>query len=135
MKMTSNEERQKRELQCTTPSRMHPAAIFFRLILTMKETIFGLGIGLIISLKESILFFFIFAGLFLLFLIVSSFLAWLWFTFWIEDGDLRIEQGLLIRKRRFVSLNRIHKIDISANVFHRLLHLSHVQFDTAARQR
>lgn len=130
--MTSNEERQKRELQFTTPSRMHPAAIFFRFILTMKETIFGLGIGLIISLKESILFFFIFAGLFLLFLIVSSFLAWLRFTFWIEDGDLRIEQGVLIRKRRFVSLNRIHKIDISANVFHRLFHLAKVQIDTAS---
>lgn len=131
--MTSNDEFQQNKLaQFSTPSRMHPAAIFFRLFLAIKETIFGLGIGLIVTLKESVLFFFIFVALFLLFIIVSSFLSWLRFTFWIEDGDLRIEQGVFIRKRRFVSLNRIHKIDISANVVHRLFHLAKVQIDTAS---
>lgn len=131
--MTSNEkEEQNGNNLFSTPARLHPIAIFFRFFLAIKEMIFGLGLGLILTLKESVLFFFTFLGLFLFILLISSFLHWLRFTFWIEDGDLRIEQGVFIRKRRFISRNRIHKIDISANVLHRLFHLAKVQIDTAS---
>src|SRR5699024_1932498 len=65
-------------------------------------------------------------------LMVSSILSWFRFTYRVEAGELRIEQGVSIRKKRYISLNRIHKMDISANLIHRLMHLVKVQVDTAS---
>lgn len=114
------------------PQRLHPAAMYFNLIKVIKETIFGLGIGLIITLKESLFYFILFVSIFLLLLIVSSILSWIRFTYRIEDDELRIEQGIFVRKKRYISLNRIHKIDLTANVIHRVFKLVKVQVDTAS---
>lgn len=112
--------------------RLHPAAIIFNFFFALKEMIFGLGIGLIISLKESAFYFFLFVLVFLLLLFLSSLLSWLRFTYYIKDGELRVEQGIFIRKKRYISLHRIHKVDVTANVIHRLFRLVKVQVDTAS---
>lgn len=112
--------------------RLHPAAILFNLLYALKEMIFGLGIGFVLSLRESVFYFFIFAIIFIIFLLVSSFLSWLRFTYYIKDGELRVEQGVFIRKKRYISLHRIHKIDVTANPLHRLFKLAKVQIDTAS---
>lgn len=98
----------------------------------LKETILGLGVGLIITLKESVLYFLIFVAVFLVLLIISSFLSWLRFTYRVEDSELRIEQGVFVRKKRYISINRIHKIDVTADVIHRIFGLVKVQVDTAS---
>lgn len=112
--------------------RLHPAAILFNLLYALKEMIFGLGIGFVLSLRESVFYFFAFALIFIVFLLVSSFLSWLRFTYYIKDGELRVEQGVFIRKKRYISLHRIHKIDVTANPLHRLFKLAKVQIDTAS---
>ena len=48
-----------------------------------------------------------------------------------EEGELREERGIFIRKKRFISINRIHRIDFTANVIHRLFKLVQVNIDTA----
>src|SRR5699024_7810236 len=96
------------------------------------ETIFGFGIGLIITLKESVFYFLIFATIFLIVVVIYSFLSWWRFTYFVEGDELRIEQGVLIRKKRYLSKHRIHKIDLTANVIHRLFKLVSVQIDTAS---
>ena len=48
------------QTELAKPQRLHPTAIFFNLIKVIKETILGLGVGLIFTLKESILYFLIF---------------------------------------------------------------------------
>src|SRR5699024_3740751 len=53
------------------------------------------------------------------------------FTYRVGDNELRIEQGIFIRKKRYISINRIHKIDVTADVFHGLFKLVKVQIDTA----
>lgn len=118
--------------QFNQPQRLHPAAMYFNLVRVIKETIFGLGIGLILTLKESLFYFLFFVSIFLVLLIVSSFLSWLRFTYRIEDNELRIEQGIFVRKKRYISLNRIHKIDLTADVVHRIFKLVKVQIDTAS---
>lgn len=116
----------------TTPRRLHPAAMFFNFIKLIKDTILGLGIGLIVTFQESIFYFVIFASFFIFFFIVSSILSWLRFTYRVENNELRIEQGVFIRKKRYISINRIHKIDLTANVIHRIFKLVNVQIDTAS---
>src|SRR5699024_10359252 len=112
--------------------RLHPIAIVLNLLRILKETIFGIGIGFVVTLKESVFYFFIFLLIFLVLLLVVSFLSWLRFSYRVEEGELRIEQGIFIRKKRYISLHRIHKIDFTANVLHRLLKLVQVQIDTAS---
>src|SRR5699024_12027416 len=53
-------------------------------------------------------------------------------TYRVEDGELRVEKGIFIRKKSYTSMNRIHKIDFTANVLHRILGLVQVSVDTAA---
>lgn len=130
--MTYNEENISYIERFKEPSRLHPIAILLNLFRVIKETIFGLGIGLIITLKESVVFFLAFLAVFLLLLVITSILSWFRFTYRIEDDELRVEQGIFIHKKRFISLHRIHKIDISANIIHRLFNLAHVQIDTAS---
>lgn len=116
----------------TKPRRLHPAAMFFNLVKLFKETILGLGIGLIITFKESLFYFILFVSLFLVLFIVFSILSWYRFTYRVEDNELRIEEGIFIRKKRYISINRIHKIDLTANVVHRIFRLVNVQIDTAS---
>lgn len=116
----------------SAPRRLHPAAMYFNLVQVIKETIFGLGIGLIFTLKESVFYFLLFISIFLVFIIISSILSWLRFTYRIEENELRIEQGVFIRKKRYISLNRIHKIDLTADIVHRIFKLVKVQIDTAS---
>lgn len=127
--MTSNERLMKK---FTEAHRLHPAAIVFSFISFIKETIFGFGIGLIITLKESVFYFLIFAGIFLVVIVIYSVLSWWRFTYFVEGDELRIEQGVFIRKKRYLSKHRIHKIDLTANVVHRLFKLVSVQIDTAS---
>src|SRR5699024_5598829 len=104
----------------------------FAFIKVIKETILGLGIGSIAIFKQSPKYGLIFIGVFGLFTVVNSILSWFRYTYRVEDGELRIEQGIIKRKKRFISLNRIHKIDITANVIHRIFKLGKVQIDTAS---
>src|SRR5690625_7223701 len=69
--------------------------------------------------------------LFLVVTIITSILSWLRFTYRVEENELRIEQGVFIRKKRYVPINRIHKIDFTANVVHRISGLVKIQIDTA----
>src|SRR5690625_578517 len=96
----STSETEKIQNSYSEPQRLHPAAIYFNLIKVLKETIFGLGVGLILTLKESVFYFILFVILFLLLLFISSVLSWLRFTYRVENNELRIEQGIFIRKKR-----------------------------------
>ncbi len=58
-------------------------------------------------------------------------ISWLRFTFKIEDGELRIEQGVIIRKKMYLTSDRIQVIDISAGVVQRLFGLVAVEVKTA----
>lgn len=125
--MTSN-----LEAKFSQPQRLHPIAMVFSLFHTIRELIFEIGIGLLLTLRESFVFFAVFGiGLFL-FLIVFSVLRWYRFTYYIEGDELRIEQGVFVRKKRYISIHRIHKIDITANILHRPFQLVQVQIDTAS---
>lgn len=114
------------------PRRLHPAGMFFSLVKFVKETIFGLGVGVIALVRQSPKLALYFMLAFILLLLVNSVVSWFRYTYRVEDGELRIEQGIFIRKKRYISLNRIHKIDLTANVVHRLFNLTKVQIDTAS---
>jgi putative membrane protein len=64
-------------------------------------------------------------------LLVWGVISWLRFSFRVEEGELYIEQGVLVRKKIYLTSDRIQVIDISAGVVQRLFGLVAVEVKTA----
>lgn len=112
--------------------RLHPAAIIFRAINTLRRSIFGL-LPIILLASNDGFFKYVILGVIVLTIvfIIFSVVGWMKFTYQLEEDQLRIEQGIFIRKKRTISKNRIQSIDLSQNVIHRIFGLTKVQIETA----
>lgn len=66
------------------------------------------------------------------YLLMSGFIKWRRFTYWFEDGELRIESGLFVRKKRYIPFERIQSLNYTEGIFHRPFGLVKVQIETAA---
>src|SRR5699024_6830152 len=112
--------------------RQHIAAIIFMFGKTIKELIFAFGVGVIFALREAVHYVYYVGGAFFLIVLVISILSWMRFTYRVEENELRVESGIFIRKKKYVPINRIHTIDFSANIIHRIFKLVKVKIDTAS---
>ncbi|WP_077324604.1 PH domain-containing protein [Virgibacillus siamensis] len=111
--------------------RLHPAAVFFNFIKVVKEAAFAIILGFITFQDTSLLYFVLGASAVLILLIVFSVLSWYRYTYRVEDDELRIEYGIFIRKKRYISKNRIQSIDLTSSVIHRIFKLTRVNIETA----
>jgi len=117
--------------------RQHPAAILTNTIANLRATIYPIILALIIGnsgegdrIEELVLRIIIPIGL--LFLnIVQGFISWWRFTYRLEDGELRIESGLLFKKKRFIPFERIQSISVSQGIIQRMFGLVKMSFETA----
>ena len=64
-------------------------------------------------------------------LLVWGVLSWLRFTYRIEEDQLVIEQGVLMRQKLYISKDRIQVIDITSGILQRMFGLVEVQVKTA----
>ncbi|GAA0610662.1 PH domain-containing protein [Virgibacillus siamensis] len=111
--------------------RLHPAAVFFNFIRVVKEAAFAIILGFI-SFKDSAFMYFILgASAILILMILFSILSWYRYTYRVEDDELRIEYGIFVRKKRYISKNRIQSIDLTSSVIHRIFKLTRVNIETA----
>ncbi|OUM90908.1 MAG: hypothetical protein BAA01_00310 [Bacillus thermozeamaize] len=58
-------------------------------------------------------------------------LSWWRYTYRIEDGELRIEHGVIFRKKRYIPIERIQTIDMEEGILHRLFRVVRLRVDTA----
>lgn len=68
-------------------------------------------------------------SIFVLFLF--SFIKWKRFVYWFEDGELRIEYGLFVKKKRYIPFERIQSLNYKEGIFHRPFKLVKVSVETA----
>ncbi|RWR12209.1 PH domain-containing protein [Siminovitchia fortis] len=120
------------------PKRLHPVTVLYDFVLSLKELIipfiflfiFGKNQieldGPFLSMLPQLLFL-----LFVFFLIGSMIVKWLRFTYRVEDNELRIEQGLFVKKKRYIPFDRIQSLDLSESIIHRPLGLVKVKVETA----
>lgn len=111
--------------------RLHPATVLFRFFQLMKDFFLPIIISFVTIGTEGIHYFFIVIAIILIIFIPSSILSWYRFTYETTDEELIIEQGVFIRKKRYISKNRIHSIDLTQNLLHRVFKLVQVQIETA----
>ena len=113
--------------------RLHPVAIIFNFITFIRHSIFALIAGyLAFKGGQSQFYFLLGAFLFLILFLIGSLLTWWRFTYKVAGDEIRIEQGVFVRKKRYISKNRIQSIDLTANVLHRIFGLVKVQIETAS---
>lgn len=118
------------------PKRLHPAAMIVSVINTIRQTIFGL-LPLIIIAVNTDKWIYVLLGIavLLMLIIVSSVLTWFRYTYTLEEDQIRIEQGIIVRKKRTISKHRIQSIDLSQNIVHRIFGLTKVQIETAGNDQ
>ena len=115
------------------PQRLHPLAV---LEFTLRK-IYSLGQALLPLLiiaiaQQGIRRWLILAIPILLILFIAyGILYWLRYVFYISGQELRVEYGVLVRKKRYIPFERIQTVQISAGILQRLFSLVKVQVETA----
>ena len=115
------------------PQRVHPLGILFFTI----RTIYAMGQALlplfIIAIAQPAVrkWIIVAAPLLLAFFIVYGIFYWLRYLFYISGQELRVEYGVMVRKKRYIPFERIQSVQITAGVLLRLFGLVKVQVETA----
>ncbi|TWI58931.1 PH domain-containing protein [Halalkalibacter nanhaiisediminis] len=114
--------------------RLHVAAIFVSFFKALKDFLIPLIISLFIGgTREAggfIRFEFIWIGIIIL-IFITGILHWFSFRYRIENEELYVQQGIFIKKKRYIQQKRVQSIDISAGLFQRLFGLVKVKIETA----
>ncbi|MBS8267036.1 hypothetical protein DYI25_21750 [Mesobacillus boroniphilus] len=115
------------------PKRLHPIAAVVNALRQLKEMIIPFLIFVVFGSRGTdwdLFYFFGSIGVVLL-VLVYGVLAWYRFTYRIEQGELRIEYGLIVRKKRYIPFDRIQSLDLSEGILQRLFGLVKVKVETA----
>ncbi|WP_082234796.1 PH domain-containing protein [Halobacillus massiliensis] len=117
------------------PKRLHPVSAFIHFLKGLKDAILPLVALLFINRnpEEGFLGFlpYIIGGTLLVIILISGIIRWMRFTYRIEEGELRIEHGLLLKKKRYIPIERIQSLDFSEGILHRPFKLVKVTVETA----
>lgn len=119
-----------------SPRRQHPSAIFFTFLRNLREMIFPIIVLLVTSLggggaANRYTWVLGIGSIIVVLIILGSILYWLRFTYYVQDGELRIEKGIFIRNKRYMPQERIQTINVSSGILQRLFGVVKVEVDTA----
>ncbi len=73
-------------------------------------------------------------GIFTLIIIVrliNGILKWWTYVYWFEENELRVEYGLIVKKKRYIPFDRIQSLNYKEGIFHRIFGLVQVMVETA----
>jgi putative membrane protein len=113
--------------------RLHPAAVLLRFSSTLKSLIIPILFTIFVGGTQGhpIFNFYNFIMAFLVISFVHSILYWLTFYYQVNDGEIKIKSGVLIKKVRYIRKERIQSIDLSAGIIERMFRLVKVRIETA----
>jgi putative membrane protein len=117
-----------------TPNRLHPASIFVLFVKTLRELALPLIVALVVGRGGSYIPWvnnYVLLSIGLGVTLLFGILRWLTFTYTVDGGELRIKQGVLIRKKRYIRQERIQSINFSQGIIQRLFGLVQVRIETA----
>lgn len=120
-------------MMMSKPRRLHPIAVFSNILKQFKELLIPIIAFIAFGSRGSSWdSFYLIASIVGAILVVGTgILSWLRFTYWIEEGELRIEEGIIVRKKRYIPFERIQSLDFSEGIFHRPFGLVKVKAETA----
>lgn len=113
------------------PQRQHPVAAITKALDVIRGNFLTILIVIFIGGGDEDIFLLYWILGLIAILLVWGVISWYRFSFQVSDGELRIEQGVLVRKKLYLTSDRIQVIDISAGVVQRLFGLVAVEIKTA----
>ncbi|WP_273853807.1 PH domain-containing protein [Guptibacillus spartinae] len=112
--------------------RLHPVAMLLSVVKAAREAALPLIFFVFVGGGEGYSWWhFLIIGSLLLFTLGNGVLGWFFYTYHIENNELRIHQGFVFRKKRFIPRERIQSIDFSQGLIQRAFGLVKVQIETA----
>lgn len=120
-------------MKMSEAKRLHPIAAIVNAFRQLKEMIIPFLIFVVFGSSGTNwdLFYWIGSIGAVVLIFVYGILSWYRFTYRIEDGELRIEYGLLVRKKRYIPFERMQSLDVSEGILQRLFGLVKVKVETA----
>ena len=112
--------------------RQHPVAAIAQLLAVLRQNVPTVIILIFFGAKNSEGDYFwwsLLAGIILTF--VLGIVSWFRFTFRVHDQELQINKGILVRKKLYLSRDRIQVIDITEGLLQRVFGLVKVEIKTA----
>ena len=113
------------------PQRQHPVAAIAKALDIIRANFITIVVILFLGGGEQAMFNLYWILGTIVALLVWGVVSWLRFSYQVEEGELRIEQGVLVRKKLYLTSDRIQVIDISAGIVQRLFGLVAVEVKTA----
>ncbi|MBD1382153.1 PH domain-containing protein [Metabacillus arenae] len=115
--------------------RLHFASVLLNFFKQLKDFLIPMLIFFFVNMandmKSYSFYSFIAFGVILLAFIVISIMKWMKFTYRIEEDEFRIEQGVIVTSKRYVPIERIQTINVSAGIIQQLFGLVKLQVETA----
>lgn len=115
------------------PQRLHPVAIIdliMRNIYRFVQAMLPLFV-LVFSSATARRWLMLTAPVLVLVILTYVILYWYRYVFYIQDQELRLEYGVLVRKKRYIPFERIQTVQISAGIIQRIFGLVKLQVETA----
>lgn len=119
-------------------SRLHPISLIFFIFKTIKDLLYPLLVFVISTIvRKEINMLWVGGGtlLFLILLAFISYFTWYRFVYTIEQGSLHVEQGIFVRKKTWISKDRVQAVNTSAGIIHRMLGLVKLSVETAGGKK
>lgn len=115
------------------PKRLHPITAVLNALKSLKELIIPFLAFVVFGSKGTgmVLLPVIGGIVVVLLILVFGIISWARYTYRIEEGELRIEFGVFVRKKRYIPFERIQSLDLSEGIFHRPFGLVKVKVETA----
>ncbi|MFN2373034.1 MAG: PH domain-containing protein [Cyclonatronaceae bacterium] len=118
------------------PRRQHPVAAVTGALRSLREMLIPLVIVLFVGTgSDSQVINMSIALAFIAFLFIGGVVRWYRFTYRVEDDELRIEHGLLVRRKKYIPKERIQVIDVRSGIIQRMFGLVSLTVQTAGDNR
>ncbi|MFK3936340.1 PH domain-containing protein [Alkalihalobacillus sp. NPDC078783] len=111
--------------------RLHPSAMLISLLAAVKSSILPIIGTVVIGFANSNPFLKYVWIAILAFAVVSSLLSWITFYYKLENGELYVQKGIFVKKKRYIQRQRVQSIDVKAGVLQRLFGMVGVDIETA----
>jgi putative membrane protein len=114
--------------------RLHVAAIFVSFLSVLRGFLIPFLLSLFLGSSSEPIGFLRFEYIWLailVFIFISGIAHWLTFTYRITAGELYIQRGIFVKKKRYIQQHRVQSIDITAGIFQRLFGLVKLKVETA----
>lgn len=124
---------------------LHPITILVKLFQMIKQSIAIFGFIVVLNITKLTwnpadprfkwtLLVLLIAFVLLAFMIVYIVLWWRKFTYWTENDELHVQEGIFIKKHQYVPFERIQSMNFKEGIFHRPFQLVKVSIETAGSE-